>query len=162
MGRAWTFGDNIDTDAITPTEYLVNNDPEEYVPHVLEVVRPEFPENVEPGDIVVAGRNFGSGSSRETAADAFVHLEVGAIVAESFARIFFRNAINVGLPIYESPTAAQGIQDGDQVAIRNGTIVNVSREEEYETTEYPEFIQEILDAGGLVSYHRQQSDRADD
>lgn len=160
MGRAWTFGDHIDTDVITPTEYIASGDPDEYLPHVLELVRPEFPESVQPGDVVVAGENFGSGSSRETAADAFVHLEVDAVIAASFARIFFRNAINVGLPIYESPAAARDIEDGDEVSVRDGTIVNETTGETYSTTEYPDFVQEILDAGGLIPYHRTVVDQS--
>ena len=162
MGRAWKFGDNVDTDVITPTEYIINSDPEEYLPHVLEIVRPEFPEVVEPGDVVVAGKNFGSGSSRETAADAFVHLDVDAVIAESFARIFFRNAINVGLPIYESPEAARAIEDGHEVEIRDGAIVDETTGTTHEVGEYPEFVQTIFDEGGLIEYHRNVASHADD
>lgn len=156
MGRAWTFGDNVDTDVITPAEYLVNQDPDEYLPHVLEPVRPEFATNVAAGDVVVGGVNFGSGSSREAAADAFVHLDVEAIVAESFSRIFFRNAINVGLEIYELPEATDRFDDGDEVTVHDGAIHNETTGERYETTEYPEFIQEIFDAGGLIEYYNER------
>lgn len=151
----WTFGDNVDTDVITPAEYK-HQGRETYVAHAMEPIAPNFGSDVEPGDIVVVGKNFGSGSSRETAAIAFLDNSVEAIIAESFARIFFRNAINVGLPVYVCPDASQRINETDDIEIdhANGVIYNRSKDESYEAEEHPEFIQQIIDAGGLAAYRR--------
>lgn len=159
MGRAWKFGNNIDTDVITPAEYLHQGEDEggrpEWLDHVFEPIRPEFADAVEEGDIVVAGKNFGAGSSREAAARVFVMKGVDAVIAAEFARIWFRNAINVGLPVYRSEAASAGISDGDSVTVdhESGTITNETTGESYDADPLPGFVQEIRDAGGLANYY---------
>ncbi|HNT73044.1 MAG: 3-isopropylmalate dehydratase small subunit [Methanothrix sp.] len=152
-GRAWKFKDDVDTDAIIPGRYLVINDPEGLAKHVFEGVRPEFAGGVEAGDFVVAGTNFGCGSSREHAPLGLKGAGVKAVVAKSFARIFFRNAINIGLPLFVSPEVER-IRDGDMIEIDPdaGIIFNRSRGESYRTTPLPPFLQEIVGSGGLVEY----------
>jgi 3-isopropylmalate/(R)-2-methylmalate dehydratase small subunit len=152
-GRAWKFKDDIDTDAIIPGRYLVINDPEGLAKHVFEGVRPEFAGQVETGDFVVAGTNFGCGSSREHAPLGLKGAGVKAVVAKSFARIFFRNAINIGLPLFIS-VDVERIRDGDSIEIDadEGIIYNRSRGESYRTTSLPPFLQEIVETGGLVEY----------
>jgi 3-isopropylmalate/(R)-2-methylmalate dehydratase small subunit len=153
MTRIWKFGDNVDTDVITPSQYK-HQGKNVYVEHAMEPIAPTFADEVEPGDIVVTGRNFGSGSSRETAAIVFAEHEVGAIIAFSFARIFYRNAINLGLPVYVCPEAALGIDEGHEINILadENTIVNRTTGETYYPEPHPPFIREILDAGGLANY----------
>jgi 3-isopropylmalate/(R)-2-methylmalate dehydratase small subunit len=152
-GRAWKFGDDIDTDAIIPGRYLVINDPLELAEHLFEGVRPEMATQVGKGDIIVAGENFGCGSSREHAPLALKGAGITAVVAKSFARIFFRNAINIGLPLFIC-SEVDGIRDGDSLEIdmAGGVIHNQSRGESYKTTPLPLFLQEIVEAGGLVEY----------
>ena len=152
--KAWTFGDDIDTDAIIPARYLNTSDPEALARHCMEDADPTFPEKVRPGDIIVAGKNFGCGSSREHAPLALKACGVSAVVAASFARIFYRNAFNIGLAILESPEAAQRIKTGDAVEIdpSGGLIKNLTRGEEYLATAIPPFMGEILAAGGLISH----------
>jgi len=152
-GRAWKFGDDIDTDAVIPGRYLVINDPEGLARHIFEGVRPEFAGNVEEGDFVVAGTNFGCGSSREHAPLGLKGANVKAIVAKSFARIFFRNAINIGLPLFICADVDK-IDDGDSIEIdmTEGVIKNLTNGESYKTTPLPQFLQEIVDSGGLVEY----------
>lgn len=152
-GRAWKFNDDIDTDAIIPGRYLVINDPEGLAEHVFEGVRPEFARRVEAGDFVVAGTNFGCGSSREHAPLGLKGAGVKAVVAKSFARIFFRNAINIGLPLFVCADVDR-IGDGDALEIDadEGVIYNRSRGESYRTTSLPPFLQEIVETGGLVEY----------
>ena len=156
-GRAWKFKDDIDTDAIIPGRYLVINDPEGLAEHVFEGVRPEFAGQVSAGDFVVAGTNFGCGSSREHAPLGLKGAGVEAVVASSFARIFFRNAINIGLPLFVSADAER-IRDGDSIEIDadEGIIYNRSRGESYRTTPLPPFLQEIVEAGGLVEYTKRK------
>jgi len=156
-GRAWKFKDDIDTDAIIPGRYLVINDPEGLAEHVFEGVRPEFAGEVLAGDFVVAGTNFGCGSSREHAPLGLKGAGVKAVVAKSFARIFFRNAINIGLPLFVS-SDVERIRDGDSIDIDvdEGVIYNRSRGESYRTTPLPPFLQEIVEAGGLVSYTKRK------
>jgi 3-isopropylmalate/(R)-2-methylmalate dehydratase small subunit len=152
-GRAWKFGDDIDTDAIIPGRYLVINDPRELAEHLFEGVRPEMASGVNEGDIIVAGENFGCGSSREHAPLALKGAGITAVVAKSFARIFFRNAINIGLPLFICPEVDR-IEDGDSLEIdmAGGVILNLSRGESYKTTPLPQFLREIVEAGGLVEY----------
>jgi 3-isopropylmalate/(R)-2-methylmalate dehydratase small subunit len=152
-GRAWKFKDDIDTDAIIPGRYLVINDPEGLARHVFEGVRPEFAREVEAGDFVVAGTNFGCGSSREHAPLGLKGAGVKAVVAKSFARIFFRNSINIGLPLFVCADVDR-IVDGDSIEIDvdEGVIYNRSRDESYRTTPLPPFLQEIVETGGLVEY----------
>lgn len=152
-GRAWKFGDDLDTDAVIPGRYLVINDPKELAQHLFEGVRPEMAASVRSGDIVVAGENFGCGSSREHAPLALKGAGISAVVAKSFARIFFRNAINIGLPLFIC-SKVDRIEDGDSLEIdmAGGLIHNLSRGETYKTTPLPLFLQEIVEAGGLVEY----------
>jgi 3-isopropylmalate/(R)-2-methylmalate dehydratase small subunit len=152
-GRAWVVGDDIDTDQIIPSRFLVSSDPEELGQHPFEDLRPEFSENVEDGDFVVAGENFGSGSSREHAPLSLVGAGVDGIVAQSFARIFFRNCINLGLPVLICP-AADRIDDGDTISLDldAGTVHNHTTAETYEATPLPEFLQSLVEAGGLKAY----------
>ena len=152
-GRAWKFGDDVDTDAIIPGRYLVINDPQGLAEHVFEGVRPEFAGQVRAGDFVIAGTNFGCGSSREHAPLGLKGAGVKAVVASSFARIFFRNAINIGLPLFVS-SDVERIRDGDSIEIDadQGIIYNRSRDESYRTTPLPPFLQDIVEAGGLVEY----------
>jgi len=156
-GRACKFKDDIDTDAIIPGRYLVINDPEGLAEHVFEGVRPEFAGEVRAGDFVVAGSNFGCGSSREHAPLGLKGAGVKAVIASSFARIFFRNSINIGLPLFVSADVER-IRDGDSIEIDadEGIIFNRSRGESYKTTPLPPFLQEIVEAGGLVDYTKRK------
>ncbi|MBF7083428.1 3-isopropylmalate dehydratase small subunit [Desulfallas sp. Bu1-1] len=153
-GKAWKFGNDVDTDAIIPARYLNTSDPRELAGHCMEDADPEFVQKVRPGDIIVAGKNFGCGSSREHAPISIKEAGVSCVIARSFARIFYRNAFNIGLPIFESPEAAEAIQEGDEVAVdpERGVIKNLTRNEEYKATRVPEFMQQIIDAGGLINY----------
>lgn len=161
MARAWKFGNDIDTDVIIPGRYLVINDPEELAKHLFEGIRPEFASSVRPGDVIVAGTNFGCGSSREHAPLAIKAAGVEAVVARSFARIFFRNSINIGLPLLICADAER-IDDGDSVVvdISNGVVENITKRESYPTTPLPPFLQEIVRSGGLLNYTKKQVVRA--
>jgi len=152
MGRAWKFGDDIDTDVIIQGKYLVINDPNELAKHVFENIRPEFAKNVKPGDFVVAGENFGCGSSREHAPLALKTLGV-YVVAKSYARIFFRNAINIGLPVFECKETDK-IDDGDELELdlEKGVIINKTKGESYKINPIPEFLRDIIESGGLIAY----------
>ena len=151
-GRVWKFGRDVDTDGIIPARYLSADNAEELGKHCMEDLDPEFPSKVEKGDIIVAGENFGCGSSREHAPLAIRGAGVAAVVAPSFARIFYRNAINIGLPILESEQAYQGISEGDRIRIdiKKGTIENLTTGETFEAAPYPLALQEIIEAGGLI------------
>lgn len=153
-GRAWVFRDNVDTDQIIPAEYLVTMDPDELASHAFERARPEFARDVREGDIIVAGRNFGCGSSREHAPRALMGAGVSCVVAESFARIFFRNSINIGLPVIEAAIKAS---DGDeiQVNLANGEVRNVRRGEVARFAGYPPFVMMLIEKGGLVPYTKE-------
>jgi len=153
-GRVWKFGDNVDTDVIIPAPYLVTTDMGELAKHCFEGVDATFAEKVRPGDIVVAGKNFGCGSSREHAPMAIKGAGISCVIAESFARIFFRNAFNMGLPILESPGVSQGIQDGDQVSVDQdtGEIIDHTNGKRFIANPIPPFMQELIEAGGLISY----------
>lgn len=152
-GQAWTFGDDIDTDQITPSRFIVSSDPEELAEHAFEDLRPAFAAEVSEGDYVVAGHNFGSGSSREHAPLSLIGAGVSGIVAQSFARIFFRNALNLGLPVMICPAADQ-IDDGDDVSIDlgDGLVHNHTTDETYDAESLPEFLQSLVDEGGLKAY----------
>lgn len=158
QGRVWKLGDNVDTDQLVPGRYLSLTDPQELGSHCLEDVRPEFSAQVEPGDVLVAGANFGCGSSREHAPVALKALGVSCLVAESFARIFFRNAINLGLPALTSPETAEALQEGDEVRIDldSGTIENLSRPFVGTAPPLPDFLTEIIDAGGMTAHVRRR------
>jgi len=155
-GRAHKLGSNVDTDLIIPATYLVSTDPEWLGEKLLEGLDPSFRGRVKPGDIIVAGENFGSGSSREHAPLAIKGAGISCVIASSFARIFFRNSVNVGLPIIESPTASEEVREGDslEVDLVKGRITNLSSGTSYEVQPYPEFMQRIIDAGGLIDYLR--------
>jgi 3-isopropylmalate/(R)-2-methylmalate dehydratase small subunit len=159
-GRAWKFGDDIDTDAIIPGRYLVINDPVELAQHLFEGVRPEMAVQVRPGDIVVGGNNFGCGSSREHAPLALKGAGITAVIAKSFARIFFRNSINIGLPLFISADV-DNIRDGDplEIDMAAGVIRNLGTGESYKTTPLPKFLMEIVEAGGLVEYTKRSISR---
>lgn len=153
-GRAWRFGDDVNTDEIIPARYLNLTDPVKLAEHVMEDADPEFPKKVKRGDVIIAGKNFGCGSSREHAPIAIKAAGVSCVIAASFARIFFRNSFNMGLLIFESPLAAQGIREGDMVEIRpeEGLIRNIGTGETFEVARIPEFMQELLDNGGLIEH----------
>ena len=156
-GQVWKYGDNVDTDAIIPARYLNVSAEEELALHCMEDIDTAFAGAVQPGDIIVAGDNFGCGSSREHAPLAIKAAGVSCVVAHSFARIFFRNAINVGLPIIESPDAAAAAQKGHEleVDLTAGKVRNLTLGQAYETEPYPAFLMRIINAGGLVGYTRQ-------
>lgn len=157
-GRVWKFGNDVDTDLIIPARYLNTTDPGELAAHCMEDADPSFAKNVSAGDIIVAGKNFGCGSSREHAPIAIKEAGVACVIAGSFARIFYRNAINIGLPILEAPEAAEALQDGDivEVDLGSGTIKNLTRQGLYQAEPFPSFMQEIMQAGGLINYVRER------
>lgn len=156
-GNVWCFGDNIDTDLIIAARYLNTSDPHELAKHVMEDADPDFLSKLQPGDIIVAGENFGCGSSREHAPIALKAAGVGAVVAKSFARIFYRNAFNTGLPIFELPNT-QALNEGDKLVIApdEGTIVNETTQHTYQFSPIPPFMQELLQAGGLMEYAKME------
>jgi len=158
-GRVWKFGDDVNTDLILPGRYLDLTDPEEMARHVMEGLDQDFPMRVERGDIIVAGRGFGSGSSREHAALALKHAGVSAIIAESIARIFFRNAINIGLPALECPGITEIVEEGEtlEIDLEEGIAYNPERGLRIEFKPLPEFLLNILRAGGLIPYIRGRS-----
>jgi 3-isopropylmalate/(R)-2-methylmalate dehydratase small subunit len=153
-GKVWRYGDHVDTDAIIPARYLNVSDPAALAAHCMEDIDADFAARVQPGDIVVAGENFGCGSSREHAPLALKGAGVSCVVAESFARIFYRNAINIGLPILACPAAVAEAEPGDTftVDLAAGTITNARTGATHQTTPFPPFLMAIIDAGGLVPY----------
>ena len=153
QGRAFVFGNNVDTDQIYPGRFVQYTDVEDVAKYAMHGVDPEFIHTVKEGDIIVAGTNFGCGSSREHAAITLKAVGVGAIIAESFGRIFYRNAINIGLPIVECPEASEKIQPGDQISVDfdTGVITNLTKGERYQGEPFPAFIQGIISAGGLMN-----------
>ncbi|WP_456482882.1 3-isopropylmalate dehydratase small subunit [Methanopyrus kandleri] len=161
-GRAWVFGDDIDTDQIIPGRYLTTQDPEELAKHVMEGADPEFPEKVREGDVIVAGKNFGCGSSREHAPIALKAAGIACVVARSFARIFYRNAINLGLPLVVCPGVDDAFEDGQdiEVNLREGYVRNLDTGEELEAKPLPDFMMRILEAGGLVELIKREGPRA--
>lgn len=157
-GRVWRFGDDVDTDAIIPARYLNTSDPSELAGHVMEDADREFPAKVKPGDVLVAGKNFGCGSSREHAPIAIKAAGVAAVIAKSFARIFYRNSFNIGLPIFESPEASERIRQGDVVEVDadQGRIRNITTGETYPAKPIPPFMQELIASGGLIEWTRKK------
>ena len=153
-GRVFKFGSNVDTDVIIPARYLNVPDPSELAKHCMEDIDKEFVNKVSKGDIIVADKNFGCGSSREHAPIAIKAAGVSCVIAETFARIFYRNAINICLPIIECPEAAKGIEEGDQVEVDfdSGMIYNKTKGTEYKGQAFPEFMQKIISNGGLINY----------
>lgn len=157
-GRAWTFGRDVDTDLIIPARYLNMKTPEELAQHVMEDADPTFPGKVRPGDIIVAKENFGCGSSREHAPLALKGAGVSVVIAKSFARIFYRNAFNIGLPILISVQAAEGIREGDdlEVDLASGHIRDLTTGTGYQAEPLPEFMRRLVGAGGLLAYLKEQ------
>ena len=153
-GRAFKYGDNVDTDVIIPARYLNSSDPAELATHCMEDIDNTFVKRVQKGDIIVATKNFGCGSSREHAPIAIKAAGVSCVIAETFARIFYRNAINIGLPIIECPEAAKAIEAGDEVEIDfdSGKIYDRTKGTEFQGQPFPEFMQKLIAAGGLVKY----------
>ena len=157
-GNVFKYGDNVDTDVIIPARYLNSSDPKELATHCMEDIDKEFVNKVNWGDIIVANKNFGCGSSREHAPIAIKAAGVSCVIAENFARIFYRNAINIGLPIVECQEAAKGIKAGDVVEVDfdSGIITNKTTGERFEGQAFPPFMQKIIDCGGLVNYINEQ------
>ncbi len=151
-GKVFKYGNDVDTDVIIPARYLNTTSENELAGHCMEDIDPEFVKNVQPGDIIVAGDNFGCGSSREHAPIAIKASGVGLVIANSFARIFYRNSINIGLPILECPEAVEGISAGDEVEadLSEGTIKNLTTGKTFKAQPFPPFIQEIISGGGLL------------
>jgi len=161
QGRVWKFGDNIDTDLIIPARYLNTSDPKELAKHAMEDADPNWVKKMKPGDFIVAGENFGCGSSREHAPVALKAAGVSAVIAKSFARIFYRNAINIGLPILEAPKAAEAIKEGDavEVDLSAGEIKDLTTGKKFNAQPFPEFMQKIINAGGLIKYITSKTQR---
>jgi 3-isopropylmalate/(R)-2-methylmalate dehydratase small subunit len=157
-GKVWKFGDDVDTDAIIPARYLNTSDPQELAQHCMEDADTAFAERVQPGDIIIAGKNFGCGSSREHAPLAIKAAGASCVIAAGFARIFYRNAFNIGLPILESPEAAQGSQPGDEleVDLDMGEIRNLTRNTMFTSQPIPPFMQELIKDGGLMGHVAKQ------
>ncbi len=153
-GTVFKYGDNVDTDVIIPARYLNVSEPSELAAHCMEDIDQEFIHKVKKGDIIVANKNFGCGSSREHAPIAIKAAGVSCVIAETFARIFYRNSINIGLPIIECPEAAKNIEAGDQVQIDfdSGMIYNRTKGTEFKGQAFPEFMQKIIAAEGLINY----------
>lgn len=154
LGKVFKYGDNVDTDVIIPARYLNTSDPKELASHCMEDIDKDFVKNVEDGDIIVANKNFGCGSSREHAPIAIKESGVSCVIAKTFARIFYRNAINIGLPIIECEEAVDKIEAGDKLEIdfTTGIIKNNTKNEEYQGEPFPEFMQKIINSNGLVNY----------
>jgi 3-isopropylmalate/(R)-2-methylmalate dehydratase small subunit len=155
-GKAVIFGDNVNTDVIVPSEYLTLLDPTELAKHAMEGLDPDFAEKAKEGVVIVAGRNFGCGSSREQAPIALKYAGVRCVLAESFARIFYRNAINIGLPVLESPGVSEGVEEGDMltVSLEEGKVMNQTKNRTIYALKLPDFIMEIVKDGGLIEHLR--------
>lgn len=157
-GTVHKYGSNVDTDVIIPARYLNISDTQELTRHCMEDIDPDFMNRISPGDIIVAEDNFGCGSSREHAPLVIKTAGISCVIANTFARIFYRNAINIGLAILESPEAVNAIQNGDQISVdfRAGVIQNLTKKETYHAEPFPPFIQDIIDQNGLLSAIKQQ------
>lgn len=153
-GKVFRYQDNVDTDVIIPARHLNTSDPNELAKHCMEDIDKDFIKNVKQGDIIVAGKNFGCGSSREHAPIAIKAAGISCVIATTFARIFFRNSINIGLPILECEEAVKGTEAGDEVEVdfATGTIKNLTKGKTYKTQPFPEFMQKIIQAEGLINY----------
>ena len=153
-GKVFRYGSNVDTDVIIPARYLNTSDHAELASHCMEDIDPEFVKRVQKGDIIVAGRNFGCGSSREHAPIAIKESGISCVIAESFARIFYRNSLNIGLPILECKAVSEEIQAGDKVSVdySTGVITDETTGKEYQAEPFPPFMQRLIQAGGLAAY----------
>jgi 3-isopropylmalate dehydratase small subunit len=153
-GKAYKFGSDIDTDLIIPARYLNTTEPEELAKYCMQDIDETFTEKINQGDIIVAGKNFGCGSSREHAPIAIKAAGISCVIAKNYARIFYRNSFNIGLPILESKEASDNIEEGDQIAVdfSKGIIKNITKNEEYKADKFPDFIQNIIKYDGLVGY----------
>ncbi|MEA4900804.1 3-isopropylmalate dehydratase small subunit [Desulfitobacterium sp.] len=162
MSKAWRFGDDVDTDVIIPARYLNKTSHKHLAAHCMEDVDASFAEAVQVGDVIVGGKNFGCGSSREHAPLAIKSAGVQVVIAESFARIFYRNSLNIGLPILECSEAARGIQAGDDVSVNleTGEILNVTQGTRFQARPFPPFMQELIKAGGLIPYIKGRKNNA--
>jgi 3-isopropylmalate/(R)-2-methylmalate dehydratase small subunit len=160
-GKVIKYGNNVDTDVIIPARYLSTSDPKELADHCMEDLDKDFKTKIAAGDIMVAGKNFGCGSSREHAPIAIKASGIGCIIAETFARIFYRNSINIGLPIMECTEAAKDIEEKDEVSVdvTTGIITNITKNKTYTAVPFPEFMQKIIDADGLINYIKQEVDK---
>jgi 3-isopropylmalate/(R)-2-methylmalate dehydratase small subunit len=163
-GRVFKYGDNVDTDVIIPARYLNTSDPKELAMHCMEDIDSDFIKKVEKGDIIVANKNFGCGSSREHAPIAIKESGVSCVIASTFARIFYRNAINIGLPIIECEEAVKSIDAGDELEIdfTTGVINNKSKDQEYQGEPFPEFMQKIINSNGLVNYIKSEKVKSEE
>ena len=158
-GKAFRYGDNVDTDVIIPARYLNTPDAKELALHCMEDIDPEYVKKVQPGDVIVAGWNFGCGSSREHAPLVIKTCGTGCVIAKSFARIFYRNAINIGMPILECEKAAEEIRAGDEVRVDfdTGVIEDLTTKKTYQAQSFPPFIQGIIEKGGLLNYLKEMA-----
>lgn len=162
MGKAWKFGHDIDTDVILPARYLNQSTPEHLAAHCMEDAGTSFAQDVKSGDIMVGGKNFGCGSSREHAPIAIKACGIKVVIAESFARIFYRNALNIGLPIMECSEAVAGISQGDEIEVNvaTGVIENKTTNMKYQANSFPPFMQDLIRAGGLIPYIERRNKNA--
>jgi len=158
LGKAWVYKDNVDTDVIIPARYLNTSEPNELAKYCMEDIDTTFAKEVQMGDIIVAGENFGCGSSREHAPIAIKASGISVVIAKTFARIFFRNAINIGLPILENDKLPDEVQKGDMIEVNlaNGIIYNKTQNKEYQCTKYEGSIAELINKGGLINYTKQK------
>ena len=154
MGKAWKFGENLNTDEIIPGRFNITIDPAELAKNVFCEIKPEYTRNVKPGDVIVGGHNFGCGSSREHAPIAIKGSQARCVIASSYARIFFRNAINIGLPILECPEAVDDLEEGEEVDVdlTSGTIINLTKNHSFQARPLPDFVLKIAEAGGIVNF----------
>lgn len=162
MGKAWKFGHDVDTDVIIPARYLNRSEPEHLAAHCMEDADATFAQNVREGDIIVGGKNFGCGSSREHAPLAIKAAKVKAVIAENYGRIFFRNALNIGMPILECPEAVAGIDAGDEVDVnlQSGVITNLTKGTTFQARPLPPFMRDLIKAGGLIPYVKEKKQDA--
>ena len=160
-GRVFKYGDNVDTDVIIPARYLNTSDPKELAAHCMEDIDLDFAREVQEGDIIVANKNFGCGSSREHAPIAIKESGISCVIASTFARIFYRNAINIGLPILECDQAVKSIEAGDKSEVKfdTGVIKNLTKNEEYQGEAFPEFMQKIINSNGLIGYIKNSQEK---
>ncbi len=160
-GRVFKYGDNVDTDVIIPARYLNTSDPKELAAHCMEDIVLDFAKEVQEGDIIVANKNFGCGSSREHAPIAIKESGISCVIASTFARIFYRNAINIGLPILECDQAVKSIEAGDKLEVNfdTGVIKNLTKNEEYQGEAFPEFMQKIINSNGLIGYIKNSQEK---